>query len=88
MAIPELSELVLDQAEHALTPAKNVLVVGDLGDQILMLEPNLVGLESGETRSCICRMASAWMSEAMICSCCRAVAVSGAARIRAMIGSS
>ena len=36
MAIPELSEFVLDQAEHALTPAKDVFVVGDLDDKIFV----------------------------------------------------
>ena len=49
VALPQLAELVLDDPEHPLTPAKDVLVVGDLGDQILVLEPDLVGLKGGET---------------------------------------
>ena len=48
VAIAQLGELVLDDAEHPLTSAKDVFVVGDLGDQIFVLKANLVRLKSRE----------------------------------------
>ena len=48
VALPKLAELVLDDPEHPLTPAKDVLVVGNLGDQVLVLETDLVGLKGGD----------------------------------------
>ena len=44
MAITQLPQLIFNDSEHPLPAAKDVLVVGDLGDQILMLKADFVRL--------------------------------------------
>ena len=49
VALAELVEFVLNDSEHPLTPAEDVFVIRDFGDQILVLKPDLVGLQRRET---------------------------------------
>merc|ERR1711934_384727 len=46
--LAKLTKLVLNDAENTLTPAKNVLVVSNFGNKILMLQADFVGLQSCE----------------------------------------
>ena len=47
-AAADRSQLVDDQRQNPLTATENVFVVGNLGDEILMLEADLVGFQGGE----------------------------------------
>ena len=49
VALAELVEFVLNDPEHPFTPAEDVLVIRNFGDQILVLKPDLVGLQRCET---------------------------------------
>ena len=48
MALLELTQLALDNAKHPLTAGQDVLVIGDLGQQILVLKADLVGFQRRE----------------------------------------
>ena len=41
-------ELLDDQTEHPLPPGQDVLVIGDLGEQVVVLQADLVGLQGRE----------------------------------------
>ena len=44
MLLAQLGQFVLNQTENTLTSAKDVLVIGDLDDKILVFLTNLVSL--------------------------------------------
>ena len=48
VAAADRLQLLGDQSKHPIAAGQDVLVIGDLGEQILVLQPDLVRLEGGE----------------------------------------